>query len=295
MKHLNTLSRIVGKLGRPALTVQKHSPALLFGAGVVGVAATVVLACRGTLKLSDILEDAQEKIYTAKTLNHPKYSEKERQRDITLVYVKTVIQVAKIYGPAVIVGIASISALTGAHIVLTRRNAALTAAYAAMDKALREYRKRVVDEFGPQKDAEFMYGADERTIVEETDQGPVTKTIKMPRGTSMYARFFDESNRNWKREHAYNQLYINCQQNWANDLLNSRGHVFLNEVYDMLGMERSKEGQIVGWVRDNVNGDGKIDFGVFDGDMYSAIRFVNGDERSVLLDFNVDGNVLDLI
>jgi hypothetical protein len=87
-------------------------------------------------------------------------------------------------------------------------------------------------------------------------------------------------------------MFIRSQQNYANDLLNARGHVFLNEVYDMLGIERTSAGAVVGWVRGN--GDNEIDFGVLN-DLHSGQRFINGDERSVLLDFNVDGVVYDLI
>ena len=164
----------------------------------------------------------------------------------------------------------------------------LTAAYAALDKGFRQYRERVVGELGADKDREFRYAMEDKTIVEETKEGPVTKQIKVVGGTGIYARLFDEYNSNWSDDPGYNRLFISCQQNFANDLLRSRGHVFLNEVYDMLGLERSPEGAVVGWVLDG-DGDGYVSFGVFDGDMYKGQEFVNGNERSILLDFNVDG------
>lgn len=108
---------------------------------------------------------------------------------------------------------------------------------------------------------------------------------------SPYARFFDEASANWVKDPEINHIFVQCQQNFANNLLIARGHLFLNEVYDMLGIDRSSAGQVVGWV---ISGDGDnfVDFGMFEA--HSA-RFVNGYERSILLDFNVDGVVVDKI
>jgi hypothetical protein len=86
-------------------------------------------------------------------------------------------------------------------------------------------------------------------------------------------------------------MFLQCQQNYFNQQLKARGHVFLNEIYDAIGLERSKAGTIVGWVTDG-NGDGYIDFGMFED---ASRRFINGIEPSILLDFNVDGVIYDLI
>jgi len=287
---------VTSKVGRQLLTVQKHSPAILFGAGVVGVVTTVVLASRATLKLDDILAEAQEDLEKVRTLEHADYSEEDRTRDKVIVYVRTGVKIVRIYGPAVVVGVASIAALTGAHVVLSRRNVAITAAYAALDKGFREYRQRVKDELGPDKDAQFRYGLTAREIVEETDEGTkVSTVIDVPGGVSIYAKVFDKTNRNWSNAHMHNQFFIQCQQNYANDLLRSRGHVFLNEVYDSLGMDRTKEGAVVGWLASDCEGDGYIDFGVFEGDRHSGMRFARGEENSIWLDFNVDGIIYDKI
>lgn len=281
-------------VARQVLHFKKSSPTVLFVAGVAGVVTAAVLASRATLKLEEVLTKAQADLETARTLEHEDYSDKDRQRDIALVYARTAIKLTKLYGPALAVGTVAVAALTGSHKILTRRNAALAAAYAAIDRGFREYRSRVVSEFGAGKDREFRYGLSDRDVAVDTEEGVVVKTVRdVPASASIYARVFDESNPNWNREHMYNQTFIQCQQNYANDLLNSRGHVMLNDVYDMLGMSRTPAGAIVGWVKGN--GDGFIDFGVFEGDRYSGMRFVIGAERSVILDFNVDGVVYELI
>jgi len=288
----------VGKLYRPALKVRQHSPAILFGAGVIGVGATVVLACRATLKLEDTLEETKrnlDRVERASESEVEGFSDKDKQKAQVAIYVAGGLKVAKLYAPAVIVGLASVGALTGAQIILNKRVAGLGAAYMAVNEAFNKYRARVVEELGVEKDLEFRHGFEDRDIVEDTDEGPVVKTVRQPDGSSpsMYARFFDENNKNWQRSTPnHNQFFIACQQNWANEMLKARGHVFLNEVYDMLGFERTAAGAVVGWVYDEDGpGDHFIDFGVLDGDRYTGQRFINGEERSVRLDFNVAGPI----
>lgn len=280
------------RLSVAVLKGKKHSPAVLFGAGVVGVVSTVVLASKATLKLEDILDDTNEKLEMVKTMNHKDYSEQDRAKDKAVVYTQTVLNISKLYAPAVAVGVISIACLTGSHHILTKRNAALTAAYAGVDKALREYRGRVSDEIGVEREAKLWQPVEKVDIVAE--DGKKGK-IELPteRGGSPYKVLFDETNANWQRADEYNQLFIQAQQNYANDLLRAKGHVFLNDVHDMLGLPRTKAGQIVGWVL-NGEGDNFIDFGIFN-NFERGMRFVSGDERSIWLDFNVDGPVLDLL
>jgi hypothetical protein len=284
-------------ISRSVLQGQKHSPKILFVTGIVGVVATTVVACRATLKLEEVLVSAQKDLDTVRELQHKKYSEEDREQDTAYVYIRSAVKVVKLYLPAVCLGAFSIGCLVGANNILTKRNVALTAAYAAIDRSFGEYRDRVVKELGEDKDREFRYGVreEEKTIVD--DNGKKSKDVVKRVGfgpTSGYARFFDEYSRHWDRHPDYNSMFIQCQQNYANDLLRSRGHVFLNDVYDMLGFERTTPGSVVGWIRDG-DGDGYIDFGVYNHRNPRARDFVNAREGSVLLDFNVDGVIYDKI
>lgn len=294
--NLKTISNAVtSKLGNRVLSAHKHAPAMLFGAGVVGVVATVVLASRATLKLHDVIDDAQETLDKVANLEHATYSEKDRQRDTALIYFRTGAKIAGMYLPALAVGAVSIAALTGSHVILTRRNVALTAAYAAIEKGFREYRERVVKEMGEDKDREFRYGTTSREVTEETADGPVTKTLTgedMAMEGSIYARWFDDSCTPWQRQPEYNRLFLKCQQSYFNDLLNTKGWVTLNEVYEALGMKRSRAGMVVGWVKGD--GDGYVDFGIFNNGPGTR-DFVNGWADRVLLDFNVDGIIYDKV
>lgn len=288
---------VTSKVGRQLLTAQKHSPALLFGAGVVGIVGTVVLASRATLKVEEVLDEHNEMAKHIKTFEHVDYSDEDRTKDQLLLYIKTVGKFTKLYGPAVVVGVASIACLTSSHVILTKRNAGLMAAYAAVEKGFKEYRDRVVEDLGPDKDREYRYGAIDKEIVEETEEGQKITTMKKanPGVGSMYARFWDENSSSWNVDPAYNMMFLKCQQKYANDRLRAKGHVFLNEVYDDLGLPRTKEGQLVGWVWDG-EGDNYIDFGIFNADMEPEhLAFFTGRENGIWLDFNVDGIVYDKI
>lgn len=290
------VSRMVA---RHALVASKNSPTILFGVGVVGVVATTVLASRATLKLEDVLVPAQENLNTAKELyesNHMDYSQSDYIHDVTLVRVRTAISIAKLYAVPLAVGAISIGCLGGSHHILSKRNFALTAAYATLEKGFREYQQRVIDEFGEEKDREIRFNSE---IVETKTKDEKGKTQverhEAPTKTSIYARFFgQDTSVNWDPKPEYNFLFLRSQQAYCNDVLQSRGHIFLNEVYDCLGLERRPEGQIVGWVRGE--GDDFVDFGIFgESNVEGFYNFVTGQEGEILLDFNVDGNIWDKI
>ena len=283
-------------MARSALLVQKSSPGLLLGAGIFGMVASTALACRATLKMDKLVGETKEKLDIARTLEHSEYTETDRRRDISLIYFQSGVKVVKLYGPAIVVGALSIAALTKSHNILSKRNAALSAAYAALEKGFREYRARVVERYGEDTDRELRYGSAQVEIINPETGRKKTVTRVGTDEPSVYARFFDKTSDNWSKEAEYNFIFLKAQQNYANDLLHARGHVFLNDVYDMLGMERSKAGAIVGWLLTrNGTTDNFITFGVFDETSDKARDFVNGFEGAILLDFNVDGVIYDQI
>lgn len=284
---------VTSNSARQVLKLQKHAPVILFVGGTVGVVATVILACRATLKLEEVLDDGHQALDEIAIEAETTHTE-IRKTALAKAYVKNAGNVVKLYAPAVVVGGLSIGALTGSHVILKNRNTALMAAYAAVDKAYRLYRERVLKELGPEKDAQFRHGLIEKEYVEETETGPVVlRALGTPTDEpSMYARFFDEGCSPWRKEPWANQNFIKCQEQYANDKLHAVGHVFLNEIYDSLGIKRCPEGQIIGWVLNN--GDNHIDFGIYR-NIEAGTAFVNGAEKSVLLDFNVDGVIWDKI
>lgn len=284
--------KLTQKVGRQLLTMQKNAPRTFFIAGIVGIIGSTVLACRATLKLNETLDDMSQKVDTAKEVRKSSpgtYLESNFNKDMAVVYTRGTISLVKLYAPAIILGGASIAALTGSHVALSRRNAGLTAAYSAVAASFEAYRDRVRQEVGDEKELEFHHAI----LLEKMAVDGKTEIVRRadPNRWSPYAKFFDEYNVNWKKNSEHNRLFVQCQQNYANHLLQARGHVFLNEVYDMLGIDRSSAGQVVGWIIGQ-EGDNYIDFGMFEA---ANSQFVNGWERSVILDFNVDGVIYDKI
>lgn len=294
----NLSNKMTSQFGLKMLTAKKHSPTIMFVSGTVGVVATVVLASRATLKLEAVLDEAQENLNKAEHVlatAPDKYSEEDFQKDRALTYAKAAVNVMKLYGPAIIVGAASIGLLTGSHVTLNRRNAGLTAAYVAVDKAFKEYRGRVIEEVGADKDKEYRFGTETKEVYSETKEGePIVEQVKViKKNPNMYAVFFDPSNPNWNPTPEYNLFFLRAQQNYMNDLLQKRGFVMLNDVYDALGMDRTKAGTIVGW-KLNGKGDDFIDFGLAQDDAMGRLHdFMTGREDCLLLDFNVDGTIYD--
>lgn len=301
----NTLSAartaVTSKAGLTLLKGRKHSPVILFAAGVVGFGATVVLASQATLKLDSLLSENERKqgeahdAHELYRLGKNDYTDKDFKKDISVLKIRFIKDVTKLYAPAAIVGMASIGALTGSHVILTKRNTGLMAAYAALDQSYNEYRKRVQEQFGPDADRELKFGVEEAEMAKddpETGQ-VIVDNVRMPKGVSQYARLWSkDTTQSWSPQMDYNLVTLQARQQYANDMLRLKGHVLLNDVYDSLGLDRTKAGCVVGWVKGH--GDDYIDFGIFDHpDRF--IDFMRGREGAILLDFNVDGVVYDLI
>ena len=304
------MSKLTRTLNRVGLKLKKHSPEILVVTGVVGTVASAVMACKATTKIDEVLAETKDNIdktkdYAEKKGFSEKYTEEDYKKDLTIFYARGGLELVKLYAPSVALGALSITAILSGHNVLRKRNVALAAAYATVEKGFKEYRGRVVERFGEELDRELKYNikakeVEETTINEKTGEEKVTKktvNVADPNKYSTYARFFDDGCAGWTKDPEYNLMFLKNQQRYANDLLKSRGHLFLNEVYDMLGIPRTKAGQVVGWIYDEEypNGDNFVDFGIYDLYNEKARDFVNGYERTILLDFNVDGDIMNLI
>ena len=312
---MNSVTRTIHKVG---FKFKKHSPEILVVAGVVGGVASAVMACKATTKVSAILDDTKQDIEGIhRVLDDPElgkkyvekygeeYTEEASKKDLAIVYAQTGLKFVKLYGPSVALGAASIACILGSNSIMRKRNAGLAAAYAAVDLGFKDYRNRVVERFGKELDRELRYNiqakeVEETVTNEDGTETTVKRTVQVVDPNlrfNEYTRCFDETCENWTKNAEDNLYFLLQVQNWANEKLKAKGHLYLNEVLDMLGMERTKAGQIVGWVYDprNPNSDGFVDFGIHDLKDPDKRRFVNGLERSIWIDFNVDGNILELM
>lgn len=311
---INTLTRAFYKT---VFQVKKHSPEILIATGIVGVTASTVLACRATTKTGAIIEEAKAKIDGVhQVLESPelkaryveKYGEefddKASKKELAAIYVKTGLDFAKLYGPSVLLGVASIACILTSHRIIRGRNVALAAAYATIDRGFKDYRGRVIERFGKELDRELRYDIkskeiEEVVVNEDGTKQTVTKTVNTiePARYSGYARCFDETCAGWTRNAEENLWFLLQQQSFATKKLQTEGYLFLNDVYEMLGMQKSAAGQQIGWIYDEKNpvGDNYVDFGIHDLHDEAKRLFVNGYEKSIWIDPNVDGYILDLM
>ena len=306
---LNSLSRNINKVG---FTLKKNSPTILVVAGVVGTVVSAVMACRATLKVEEVLEETKEQSAQAHAVAESeeyadRYSEEDLRNDLVTIYAKSGMQIAKLYAPSIVLGAVSIASILYSHKILSKRNVALASAYAVIEKGFKEYRGRVVERFGEQIDKELKYNIKaqeiEETTADENGNEVKTKVIKEVvdtyglEGYSEFARFFDRGNPYWEKDAEYNLHFLLQMQNWATEKLRRKGYLFLNEVYQAIGIPESKAGQVVGWIYDEENpiGDNVVDFGIHELHRKPNRDFVNGYEPTILLDFNVDGNIWNLM
>lgn len=306
-------TKLYSAFSQGKMKLSDASPEIALAVGVGGAVVGLVLACRATLKAEKIAAEAKEKLdlieeVAADDSKKEEYSEEDHKKDKLIVYAQAGVKLLKVYAPAIIVETLSILAVCKGHDILRSRNGALMAAYAALDRGYTEYRKRVKDELGEEKENLLYKGlkATELDIPSKDEEGrdvteKVPATVRTKKPVSEYARLFGEGvTPNWDKHPAYNLKFIEDIQKWANDTIQRRaycgngiGVLFLNEVYDKLGFERILEGQEIGWIFDKNNPSQQtfINFGIraVNGERVEA--FLYGHENSVWLDFNVDGLV----
>ncbi len=319
MKKINILNKANGLFNKAGFQLKKHSPEILVIAGVIGVVTSAIMACKATTKVGEIIEKTKEDLDAihecADDSNmNEQYSSEDTKKDLMIVYIQTGVKFANLYGPSIVLGALSVTSILASNNILRKRNVALGAAYAAIDKGFKEYRGRVIERFGEEVDRELKYNLKAQKFEENITDSETGKDKKVkkngfvvsPSDISGYARFFEQYttdedgnsiiNPHWENNNEYNLMFIKAQERYANDLLKAKKRVFLNEVYEMLGLPRTKAGQIVGWIYDTENpkGDNYIDFGLY-ADNLSYSDYVNGFDPAILLDFNVDGNIWDLM
>lgn len=300
----NNLTRSLNRLG---LKLKKHSPEILMVTGTIGVVTSAVMACGATLKVNDILEETKQDVDKINGVLEneeyaDKYSEEDSKRDLLIVYAQTGIKLAKLYAPSVILGTLSLGAMITSNNILRKRNVALAAAYTVLDKGFKDYRSNVIERFGEKIDKELKHNIKAKTFetvtVDENGKEKKTKEeVNICDEISDFARFFDEGSRYFTKDPEYNLMFLKNQERYANDKLKAKGYLFLNDVYRMLDIPETKAGQIVGWIYDEKcpNGDNYVDFGIYNTNREKSRDFVNGYEKVILLDFNVDGNILEHI
>ena len=301
MKANEIMSKASGALNKIGFGLKKRSPEILVAVGVVGTVVSAVMACKATTKINTILDETKEQLdkiheYAGNPDVAEKYNAEDAKKDTAIVYAQAGVKLAKLYAPAVGLGILSISSILASNNILRKRNMAISAALAAATQDFKDYRNRVIERFGKEVDHQLRYNIKaeeiEETVTDEKGkEKKVKKSIEVADpNASGYAKYFTRSNPYWEEDSSYVEMFLRSQQNYANDKLKATGHLTLNDVYDMLGFHDSKAGMVVGWIYDldHPNGDNYVEFDV------KKVNLPNeqgGYEEAYAIDFNVDGNI----
>lgn len=301
MKANEIMSKASGALNKIGFGLKKRSPEILVAVGVVGTVVSAVMACKATTKINTILDETKEQLdkiheYAGNPDVAEKYNAEDAKKDTAIVYAQAGVKLAKLYAPAVGLGILSISSILASNNILRKRNMAISAALAAATQDFKDYRNRVIERFGKEVDHQLRYNIKaeeiEETVTDEKGkEKKVKKSIEVADlNASGYVKYFTRSNPYWEEDSSYVEMFLRSQQNYANDKLKATGHLTLNDVYDMLGFHDSKAGMVVGWIYDldHPNGDNYVEFDV------KKVNLSNeqgGYEEAYAIDFNVDGNI----
>lgn len=296
---------------RAVYELDKHSPEILLGLGIITFIGTVVTACHATLKADEVLDEHEKnvrKMEEAKTVadEHPEeeldYDDELYAADMRNEKIKTAVKLARLYAPVVALGTISVVSILTSRNIMQKRYLAVVTAYNGLTEVFATYRNRVRDELGETMDRHFRFGTElnEETHTEVGEDGKKKKVKETTENVEKFdiskdatCRWFDESNHGyWDENPTLSMMTLRAKASKWNAVLLSRGYVFLNEVLDDMGFEQCQEGARLGWMKNGPVSGGYIDFGLARPDDQTR-RFVNGQSNIVLLEFNVDGIIWD--
>lgn len=312
---INIISGVKKAANSVAFFANKNAPTIFIVAGVGGLVAATVTAIHSTLKVDEILAEHKDTVEKIKSASEDEqfcerndYSEEDATKDLTATYLKTGWKLVKLYSPTILLAAAGTTAVLYGHHILGKRSAALATACTSSMTAFREYRERVAAKWGSDAEREIRLGVKteelETTVTEDGEEKTIVSTVTtIDPELCNYVRVFDETNKYWSKSGAYNMNMLLTEQEHANHVLKSRvnaqgkGYLTLNEVLERLGFPPTKEGMVIGWVYDThtPRGDNYVDFGLYDQDGALIEDFMDGKTKSIVLEFNVDGPIMDLM
>ena len=278
------------------LGAKKHKPEIFFGLGVVSVIGGTVLACKQAMDLPDILKEHKRQM---EIVHDPKQvPETEKKKLTTKVYFNTAAKIVKKFSLPVAIEICAFIFFGVSFKTLKNENKELAATCANLAMALKNYREGVVDRYGEEVDYQIANGI-KKVEVEETvtDEKGKEKKVKKEvevcdpgKNASIYTKWLTQSNCNWNDNDEIMLMFIRGQQNWANDILHSKGHVTLNEVYKLFDFKETKTGMIAGWIDDPKYGDAYVEITA---EKVNTMNEAGQLEAAWKLDFNVDGSIYE--
>lgn len=283
---------------RTGLKLKKHSPTLLVVGGVVGGITTVVMAVKASKKADVVVQAHKDERAEIGPVPNKAVATTEQRKDVQIrvmeLYFNTSLNLAKVYGPTLVVGSLSFGSILYGHKILHGRHVASVAAYTGLMEQFGAYRGRVRQTLGEKAELDIYNGA-HGEYVEDPDHPGEYKLQPVFADDVKFDQelrpWFDSDNPNNNSDPEITKMWLTGVQEHMNQLLRLKGHLMLNDVRKELCLPVTAQGQLLGWVDGNPDGDGFIDFGFMTDDHPSTVAFRNGESRDVRLNFNVDGEV----
>ena len=278
-------------IGKVKLGAKRNAPELLLGGALVTGTTAMVLTGRASIKAKELAEQREtDKVAMAYKLTKDGYTEEEIEVEIRKTFASYALSLVKEYAVPVALYAATVGMVFASYKIQKDRQLALSATLTACTAAYNQLVNKLKNGAAAGLTAKEVLDGIEvaHSVDPETGELTVEKYQGEPIDTSVYQVRFDEYSTVWEKDKFQNEMTLKCEENWANDKLKIDGFVFLNDVYDRLGLPRTRTGQIVGWLLDG-EGDGYIDFGIFDCEKYEDARFTR---NAFDLNFNVDGDIL---
>lgn len=295
MKVKESLSKFKGTfsatLSKVSFKIEQKAPEICLAIGIAGVITATIVACKATLSVKDICDDAKKKEEELKSdhentvsvdengdIQDDVVSEKELKNEIGKVYIDAGWSIAKLYAPAVIIGSIALALLLKSHFTLVSRNIALAAGYAALAKEFDEYRQNVIDRYGEDVDKELRFNINKEAIKEGIEPSKKKETALIPARTRF---IFDETTSDlWQKSLVYNIDFLSLTEHNANELLRAKRHLFVNDILEMMHMDPIQSGQDNGWIYDPMI-EHKIVF----------TTYTTGDNSGIWFELNIDGDI----
>lgn len=306
-----SISKVAGKTG---LKIKKYSPEILLAVGVVTEVAAIVSAVKAAKNHDQIIADHEDRLeiaklgYTPEELDEIKEGtevvaiddQKIIRKKVTKCYIKTAGNLAKNYALTAAFSGVSMASFIGMHNIQAGRIAGLSTAYTGLKEGFDRYVKNNIELNGEENHRKCKYGFDkdtketvsidgEKQTIEET----AVKDLESVKDAGYYADsyWFDkQSSPMFKGMGNYDIMSLDAAEEYINALIETRGWATLNDVFDNIGMQRTKDGMIEGWVKGK---GGRACLGHHDPINQKALD--GKMNQPILLSPNVHGNVFAMI
>lgn len=292
--------------------LSKNSPKILLGVGIAAEIGSTALAVYSTMKIDTVMDHHRDKMIKiqkdakrAESDEELVYDEKAQKHDKTMVYVETSAEMVRLYLPTIFLTATGVGCILSSYGIASKRYAELAAAFTAVSKKFTDYRQNVRKKYGNEQDRVFYQDIVETKEKGEDGKNHQVKKYKDDEKDHKVTRddlsvYFDEYSVYWdKYNPEMNVAHLRSVLQMANDQLIAEGHLFLNDVYKMLGLSDTSAGAVLGWIYDDDHPTSYVDFNVFGVNSDDPWDYNNNcpwdGQMGILLDFNVDGIIYDKI